>query len=50
MIPSTLKCTCKIVTELEDQHTNQLKEVHMEADRSGMASSVRGLGDGQAMK
>ena len=49
MIPSTLKCTCKIVTEL-DQHTNQLKEVHMEADRSGMASSVRGLGDEQAIK
>ena len=40
MIPSTLKCTCKIVIELEDQHTNQLKEVYKKADRSGVASSV----------
>ena len=32
---------CKIVTELEDKHTNQLEEVYKEAIGFGMASSVR---------
>ena len=31
---------CKIITELEGQYTNQLKEFHTEVDRSGVASSV----------
>ena len=32
---------CKIVTELEDKHTNQLEEVYKEAIGFGVAGSVR---------
>ena len=32
---------CKIVTELEDKHTDQLEEVYKEAIGFGVASSVR---------
>lgn len=32
---------CKIVTELEDKHNDQLEEVYKEADGFGVAGSVR---------